>query len=302
MAIATAPDETRTATPPIRATPSRQRKPAKEGSAAGRLLSTTFLWLYAAVALGPLVLMVVNSFRTQQEMAQTPLGLPTELNFRSYQDAWLTASFETYFVNSMIVTVGAVLLSTVVSVLAAYSFARSRSNLFGGIEAVFLSGLLLPAHLAILPLFYLLDSMGLTSNLLSLVLVYGAMGIPFSTFILTVFFRQLPIELEEAALLDGAGAWRTFWYVLVPLVRPAIATVTVFRFVPVWNDFFYPLILMRDRASYTLPVGLTRFFGEYSADWPQLFAGLTIATLPLVVVFLFATKQIISGLTAGMSK
>lgn len=119
---------------------------------------------------------------------------------------------------------------------------------------------------------------------------------------LTSFFRQLPEELEEAAQIDGAGPLQRFWHIMVPLVRPAIATVAVFRFVPVWNDFLYPLVLLRSPARYTLPVGLTSFFGEYQTNWSALFAGLVIATVPLVILFLVATKQIIAGLTAGMSK
>jgi len=246
--------------------------------------------------------MVSNSLRTTQDMALHPLGLPIPPTFTSYEKAWVEASFGTYFFNSMFVTVASVILSTAVSLLAAYAFARSKSKLLLILEGLFLSGLMLPVYLAILPLFFLLDSFGLVSNLFSLVLVYGALGIPFSTFILSAFFRQLPLELDEAARLDGAGAFRTFWQVHLPLVRPAIATVVIFRFVPVWNDFFYPLILIRDQNAYTLPVGITRFFGEFQTDWATLFAGLTLATIPLVVIFLIATKQIVSGLTAGMSK
>ncbi|WOF22376.1 carbohydrate ABC transporter permease [Microbacterium betulae] len=284
-----------------RKTPVR-RRPQHETSLAGRIIANVFLWGYAVIAVGPLLLMVSNSLRTQTQIASDPLGIPIPPSFTSFQNAWLTASFDTYFINSIVVTVGSVVVTTVVSVFAAYAFARARARFFRGIEALFLSGLMLPVHLAILPLFYLLDSLGMTSNLFSLILVYGTLGIPFTTFVLTVFFRRLPLELEEAARLDGAGPLRTFLQILLPLVRPALATVIVFRFVPVWNDFFYPLILLRDRESYTLPVGLTRFFGEYSTDWPQLFAGLTIATIPLVLLFLAATKQIIGGLTSGMSK
>jgi len=282
--------------------PRRRRRVRPDTPLVGRVFANVFLWAYALVAIGPLLLMVNNSLRSQQQIASEPLGLPFPATFTSFQKAWVTASFDTYFLNSITVTVGSVIVTTVVSVLAAYAFARARAKFFRGIEAVFLSGLMLPVHLAILPLFYLLDSLKMTSNVFSLVLVYGALGIPFTTFVLTVFFRALPIELEEAARIDGAGPLRTFIMILLPLVRPALATVIVFRFVPVWNDFFYPLILLRDRDSYTLPVGLTRFFGEYSTDWPQLFAGLTIATIPLVVLFLLATKQIINGLTSGMSK
>ena len=284
------------------AAPRRRRRVRSDTPLVGRVFANVFLWAYALVAIGPLLLMVNNSLRSQQQIASEPLGLPFPATFTSFQKAWVTASFDTYFINSITVTVGSVIVTTVVSVLAAYAFARARAKFFRGIEAVFLSGLMLPVHLAILPLFYLLDSLKMTSNVFSLVLVYGALGIPFTTFVLTVFFRALPIELEEAARIDGAGPLRTFIMILLPLVRPALATVIVFRFVPVWNDFFYPLILLRDRDSYTLPVGLTRFFGEYSTDWPQLFAGLTIATIPLVVLFLLATKQIINGLTSGMSK
>jgi len=260
------------------------------------------LWLYAFVSLAPLTLMVLNSLRTTRQMAQDPLGLPDSFNLVSYEKAWVTASFSTYFINSMFVTIASVFLGTAVSLMAAYVFARSKRKLFIWMEGLFLSGLLLPVFLAILPLFYLFDALGLISNLGGLILIYSALSIPFSSFILAAFFRQLPIELEEAARIDGAGYFRTFFFILLPLVKPAIATVVVFRFVPIWNDFFYPLMLMRDRASYTLPVGLTRFFGEYQTDWATLFAGLTIATIPLVVVFLFASKQLVSGLTAGMSK
>ena len=260
------------------------------------------LWIYALVSLSPLVIMVMNSFRTTQQMATDPLGLPEGINFGSYQKAWITASFETYFLNSMFVTITSVFIGTAVSMMAAYVFARSKRRVFAILEGLFLSGLLLPVFLAILPIFYLFDALGLISNLWGLIAVYSALSIPFSSFILAAFFRQLPIDLEEAARIDGAGYFRTFFSILLPLVRPAIATVVVFRFVPIWNDFFYPLMLMRDRAAYTLPVGLTRFFGEYQTDWATLFAGLTITTIPLVILFLVASKQLVSGLTAGMSK
>lgn len=263
---------------------------------------TVMLWIYAIISLAPLTLMVGNSVRTSTQMAKEPLGAPWPPDFSGYRKAWVTASFDTFMLNSVLVTVTAVALSTVVSLLAAYAFSRTSSAVFTVIEGLFLSGLMLPVFLAVLPLFFMLDSLGMVSSRWSLILVYAALGIPFSTFVLASFFRQLPRDLDEAARIDGAGSFRVLWNVLLPLVKPAIATVVVFRFVPVWNDFFYPLVLMRDRQAYTLPVGITRFFGEYQTDWATLFAGLTMATFPLIVVFLLATKHIVSGLTAGMSK
>ena len=282
------------------ATPLRVRRPLRRTTP--RLLVGVLLVAYAVISIGPLLIMLINSFRTTAALLTKPLGMEWPPTVAAYELAWNSANFSAYFMNSVVVTVGSVLLSTAVSVPAAYAIARGSSRTMSTLEAVFLSGLMLPVHLAVLPIFYLLDSMRLIDSLFGLVLVYAAAGIPFSIFVLTAFFRQLPIELEEASQLDGAGPFRRFFFVMMPLVRPAIATVIVFRFVPVWNDFLYPLVLLRSRENYTLPVGLSMFFGEYQTNWSALFAGLVIATIPLVVLFLFATKQIIAGLTAGMSK
>ena len=289
--------------PPVISDPTlRPNRPGRRdrGWAAGA--TSAALWIYAAIATVPLLIMLLNSLRKNRELATEPLGLPLQPDFTSYQRAWIEASFSTYFVNSIIVTVSSVLIATAVSLLAAYALARAKGRIMSIVEAIFISGLMMPVFLMIVPIFYLLDSFGLISSRLGLVMVYAAVSIPFSVFVLTTFFRQLPGELEEAARLDGAGPFRMFWSVMAPLVRPAIATVVVFRFVPIWNDFFYPLILIRNRENYTLPVGLTTFFGEYQTDWSTLFAGLVIATLPLILLFLVATRQIIAGLTSGMGK
>lgn len=281
--------------------PARRRR-RRTGSLGGRVGIQVLLWLYALYTLMPLLLMVSDSLRTQPEMVKDPLGLPLEPNWSAYTSAWTVGHFGTYIWNSIYITVASVLLSTVCSLLAAYPIARAQHRVFKVVEAVFMSGLMLPVYLAILPIFFMFDSWHLISNPIALVLVYSALGIPFSTFVLSSFFRQLPEELEEAARIDGAGPLRTFTSILMPLVRPAIATVIVFRFVPVWNDFFFPMVLMRQREHFTIPLGLTQFFGEHQSNFPMAFAGLTIATIPLVVLFLVATKQIVAGLTAGMGK
>lgn len=286
------------------ADPADERRRPAVGPRRGPIgaITTVALWLYAAVAIVPLLVMLTNSLRTNRDLATEPLGVPLQPDFTSYQRAWIEASFSTYFINSLVVTITSVGVATVVSLLAAYAISRSTGRLMGIIEAVFISGLMMPVFLMIVPIFYLLDSFDLVSTRTGLIAVYAAVSVPFCVFVLTTFFRQLPGELEEAARLDGAGPFRMFWSVMAPLMRPAIATVVVFRFVPIWNDFFYPLILIRNRENYTLPVGLTTFFGEYQTDWSTLFAGLVIATLPLLILFLVATKQIVSGLTAGLGK
>ena len=165
----------------------------------------TILWLYAFVAISPLLLMVYNSFRPSRDLRSAPIGAPNSLSFQSYIDAWEVGAFSTYFFNSVLVTVAAVALSTVVSLPAAYAIARWRFRGRGLIEAIFTSGLMIPLVVVILPLFYLFDSYGLTDSRLGLTLTYATNGIPFSIFIFAMFFRQLPKELEEAAMIDGAG-------------------------------------------------------------------------------------------------
>ena len=260
------------------------------------------LWGYAVIVLGPLLLVVFNTMRGSREIFRNPVGLPTSLNFDSYVRAWEEASFNTYFLNSLVITIAAVLLATAVSALAAYVLGRYTFAGSRAISAYFLAGLMLPFRLAIVPLFLLLNGLGLVDSRFGLILVYAASGVPFSVFILSAFFRQLPNELSEAARIDGAGEFTIFGRVMLPLIRPALATVMVFQFVPLWNDFFFPLVLLRSTNKWTLPVGMTRFFGEFQTDWSTLFAGLVITTLPLIILFLFATKQVIAGLTAGVSK
>lgn len=258
------------------------------------------LWGYAAAALLPLVLMVINSLRPEGDIIDEPLGLSAPVA-DNYIRAWSEGGFSGYLINSVVVTVTAVTLGAGVSLLAAYPLARHRFPGAGFLAAYFLSGLMLPIRLGIVPVYYLLDSMGLTDSRVGLILVYAASGVPFSVFVLTAFFRQLPDELEEAARIDGAGEFRIFGYIMVPLVRPALATVMLFQFIPLWNDFFFPLVLV-DTDNYTLPVGLTQFVTEFSTVRGPLYAGLVMATIPLVALFLLATKQIVAGLTAGMSR
>lgn len=276
--------------------------PAPARRRRGGLAVSVMLWAYAALAVGPVLLMVVNALRPSQEIFAAPLALPTAPSLDSFGRAWSEASFGTYFRNSVVVTVSAVALCTAVSVLAAYPLGRYAFRGSRALATYFLSGMMLPIRLAILPIFYLLASLSLVDDHLGLILVYAASGVPFSVFVLTAFFRQLPRELEEAARIDGAGEFAIFRRVMLPLIRPAVATVVVFQFVPLWNDFIFPLVLLRSEENFTIPVGLTTFFGQFQTDWSTLFAGLVIATVPLVALFVFATKQIVAGLVAGMGK
>lgn len=269
---------------------------------AGKAGLHALLLAYCVVVLYPFFLMIVTSFKSTREIFFAPFGLPAQLSFEPYVRVWKNANFNVYFANSVLITGVSVFLILAVGSLAAYGLARYQFRMSTAVYMFFLAGLMLPIRLGIVPLFLLMKSLNLVDTRLALVLTYVANGMPFAVFVLTGFLRTLPKELEEAARLDGCGEFRIFYLVMLPLVRPALATVTIFNFVPLWNDFFFPLIFIRSDALKTIPLGMTLFFGQYETDWGLLFAGLVIATIPLATLYLFMSKQFINGLTAGAIK
>jgi raffinose/stachyose/melibiose transport system permease protein len=266
------------------------------------MTASLLLCAYAVVALAPLLLVLANSLRSNDAITSAPLGWPAKDWSANFATAWSQGHFSTYFANSLIVTTGALVLGVGVATLAGYGLGRFRFRGRDTLGGFFLAGLLLPAQLGVVPVFHLLRLLGLIDTRLGLVLVHAAHTLPLSVLLLSQFFRQLPAELEEAARLDGAGEWAIFRRVMLPLVRPALATVLVVQCAPIWNDVFYPLVLLRSPALFTLPIGLTGFVGQYQSDLGGLFAALVIVTLPLITLFLVATRQVIAGLTAGIGK
>ena len=167
---------------------------------------------------------------------------------------------------------------------------------------LFLIGPKIPPKQLLVPLFVQLKQMGLLNSHLGLILVYAAGGIPAAVFILTGFFRSLPSDLEGAARIDGASEWQVFSRVMLPLVRPQLAIVAIYTAIPIWNDFLLPLAFLQNPTLKTVPQGLSVFFGEFATDYGPLFAGLTLAALPLIIVYLLLSEQFIKGLTAGATK
>lgn len=276
-----------------------------DGSPLGRLRTGAIYAIligYSFVVVYPVFLMVLSSFKTSREIFRSPFALPDSWSLANYVEAWTRGNFSTYFGNSVLVTAASLVLVLLLGSLAAYPLGRYAFRGRTWLTMYFLSGLMLPIKLGILPLFFLMRSLGLYDTPLALIAVYAASGLPFTIFVLANFFETLPRELEEAARLDGASEFRIFWQVMLPLVRPALATVAIFNFIPWWNDFFFPLIFIRSDRFKTLPLGLFSFFGEHQNDWALLFSGLTITALPVLIVYLFASRQIIKGLTSGALK
>ncbi|MDF2067830.1 carbohydrate ABC transporter permease [Bacillus sp. Cr_A10] len=256
----------------------------------------------ATISLYPIFLMFLSSFKTSAEIFKNPLGLPTSFSLDTYRTLLSKIPFDQYFINSVIVSVTSVVLVVLFCSLAAFYIARFKFSWNNAIFFLFLLGMMIPIKLGIVPLFILMRDLGLINSLWSLIFMNIATGTPLTMLILTGFFKTMPMELEEAARMDGAGNLRVLWNVLLPLMRPALGTVLIVNFISAWNDFFFPLIFITEKAKMTIPVGMLSLFGEHSADWGSLFAGLTLASLPMMILFLVASKQFMEGLTAGALK
>jgi raffinose/stachyose/melibiose transport system permease protein len=278
------------------------RPPGRRQSRGLSSLAYVLLLLVAVVVLYPLGLLLVNSLKSTSEIFSDPNGLPPEFRFDNYVQAWQQASFSTYYLNSLIVTVGSVGLILVVSSLACHALARHQFRWTDSVYLFFVLGLMMPVRLAILPLFVMLRDMHLLDSLLGLILVYAASGLPFSVFLLTNFFKSLPRELDEAARLDGASEFGVYRRIIIPLSKPGLAVVAIYNAVIVWNDYFFPLIFIRSPELRTLPLGITSFFGEHSTQWDLVFAGLTTTALPMILVFVILSRGFMRGLTEGALK
>jgi raffinose/stachyose/melibiose transport system permease protein len=265
-----------------------------------RGLTHLFLILAVLFALLPVVLMVQASFKTMLDFYSNPLGSPETWEWRNYVDVWQEARIPEYATNSLIITAVSVPLILLLSCLAGYGLVRYQFAGSRWLFVYFVSGLLIPVQLTILPTALQLRTLHIGNSRTGLIAVSVALAIPFSVFLMAGFFRSLPSELAEAAYLDGAGELRAFWDVMLPLTRPALATVAIFSGVGIWNEFFLPLVLTPDVP--TLQVGVNGLRGYYSTDWGNIFAGVTIASLPVLIAYWLLTKQFIRGLSAGAVK
>ena len=259
-------------------------------------------YLFAFLSLYPVFLMVSSSMKTTPEIFKEPLALPRSLSFASYAKLLDQLPFGTFLLNSMIVSGVSVALILFTSSLAAYYIARTSFKWNGALLFVFLIGLMIPIKLGIVPLFLLMKDFGIINTVWSLISIYTAIGIPLGVMILSGFFRTLPKELEEAAKIDGCTDMQILRRIIVPLMGPALGTVMIINFVTSWNDFFFPLIFIQSESKKTIPVGMISLFGEYSSDWSTLFAGLTLASLPMIALFVMASRQFMDGMTAGAIK
>ncbi len=264
---------------------------------------------YALWVVFPMIWVAYSSLKPDDAIFRDTFALPAagDLRWDNYARAWQEARFSDYFFNSVLVTAVSVTLIVYLGAMAAYALARFRVPGGPVVFWLFLAGLMIPAQLAMVPLFFELRALGLLNSRTGLILVYVANGLPFAIFILAGFFRSLPRTLYEAAIIDGCGEFDAFRRVMLPLARPGLVTVAIFQFIGVWKEYFFAFMLIGgdvEGTARTLPLGLANLAitAQYRSDYGMLFAGLVLVTIPILIVYVALQKHLVKGVTAGALK
>ena len=293
---------------PQTASPGGRKPDVKREVNAFSGLAHIALFIWALATAGPLIWVLLSSFKNNTEIfLGQPFGLPGSFSFESYVNAWNTAHVGQYFVNSVFVVAVSTAGTMLFGAMAAYVLARFK--FFGNrfIYYLFVSGLAFPTFMALVPLFFILKSFGLLNTFTGLILVYIAYSLPFTVFFLAAFFKSLPMEIEEAATVDGASYTRTFFQIMVPMARSGLVSITIFNIVGQWNQYLLPVAIMQGAGAdskWVLTQGIANISTSagYQAQWSTLFAALTLSILPMIVVYAIFQRQIQAGLTAGAVK
>ncbi len=274
------------------------RKPASALAVHGILI------LYTALALFPIILVVMNSFKAKRAIFNTPLQppLPSTFDLIGYSKVFGDGAIDTYYMNSIIVTVGTIFVTLLFGAMAAWALTEYKFR-WNTLLALFLSlGIMVPIRLGSVSIIQLISDLNLINTLTALILVYVAQNLPLAIFILSEFIQQIPRDLREAGRCDGLSEYHIFFYIILPLLRPAMATVAVFTMIPVWNDLWFPLLLAPTGGKQTITLGVQQFLGQYITDWNAVLAALSTAIVPVLLLYVIFSRQLIRGLTSGAVK
>jgi raffinose/stachyose/melibiose transport system permease protein len=267
-----------------------------------KIFTYLILSLWSLITLFPIWTLIINSLKPQKDIFKDPFGLPRTFTFAGYQAAWTTGRFDLYFYNTIYVTVISLVLILLIGSMAAYALAKWKSWFTGFLYVFFIAGLMIPIRLGTIDLIRLVKALHLQDTLWSLIPVYVAMGMPIATFVLTAFIRNLPNEMFDAARVDGASEWLIYTSIVLPLLRPALATVAIFNMIKIWNDFWFPLVFIRAEESRTVALGVSLLFGQYRTDWNRALSVLSMAAIPILILYILLSREFIKGLTAGAVK
>lgn len=274
-----------------------------ERTRAGVIFTYVCAALVVAVCLFPFLWMALSSIKVLRELYTIPpVWIPTVPTLENYRTVLFDSNIPRYFLNSVIISVGSTALALSIAIFAAYGFARFRFRGKAYYQSFILIGQLLPTAAIIVPLFVTLRYLGLVNTYLGLILVYMIITLPLSVWMLTSYFRAIPVELEEAAIIDGSSRLGVLFRVTLPLSIPGIIAVLVYSFITTWNEFIFALTFATDSSVKTLPIGLAEFTTEFDTDWGAVMAASMIMTIPIAVLFLSMQRLFIGGMTAGATK
>lgn len=261
------------------------------------------LTVMAVLWLIPLVIIILTALRSQGDLLGNGIfAWPEAIRWENFSRAWGIGNFSTYFRNSAILIVVKVPLGIVLSSLAAYPLAKMQFRFRNAIFIFFLLGLAIPVHVILTPMLIMMKQVGIAGHLAALLPPYVVFGLPFQIFVMRGFFRTVPSELLEAARLDGASEWGIFWRILMPLSTPALATLFIIDALATWNELLIALVLISATEWRTVPVGLLQFQGQFSSRYTEMMAGVLISILPIIILYIFLQRYMVSGLTAGALK
>src|ERR1044071_1156317 len=268
-----------------------------------RFVPLVILSIYSLIALFPIVMILMNSFKAKKAIFGAPFQFPTSETFSliGYETVTHRATFFIYFLNSSVVTFTALVLTLLIGAMAA--FALSEYDFPGNtLTALYLSiGIMIPIRLGTVGILRLMVDLSLVNTLLGLILIYVAQSLPMTIFILSQFMRQVPKDLKDAARIDGASEYHIFWMVL-PLVRPALGAIGIFTMIPIWNDLWFPLIIAPSSKTATVTLGVQQFLGQWVSDWNAVLSSLTLAMIPILLLYIIFSQQMIRSITAGAIK
>lgn len=269
---------------------------------AARVFSYLFMALCVLVALFPIVWVVLSSFKTNREILSNGLQLPSTFSFSGYKQALEMAPILKFFVNSLIVSFASTALNVFILAMAGYVFAKKKFRFKDLIFGILSLSMVIPSTALMSPVYTVITKLHLYDTKMALILVYTALNMPISLMILRSAFAAIPTELEEAAYIDGAGFFRTFWQVMMPCAKGGLASAAVLAFLGSWNEFTFALLLTSSTSTRTLPLSLSYFTSQFSFNYTAMFAAITIAVLPSIIVFSIFQEQVCSSLTAGSVK
>ncbi|WP_039764902.1 MULTISPECIES: carbohydrate ABC transporter permease [unclassified Caldicellulosiruptor] len=263
-----------------------------------------FLTFYSILTLFPLIWLVYNSVKTNNDFLANPFGLPqlSKLQLKNYYDAWVTMGIQRFTINSLIISSVSVIFSLIISSMAAYAIERMIWRSSQKVLNYFLSGIMVPIQIILIPLFINFKKLNLLDSRIGLLIPTVAFALPTSIFILTGFYKTIPRELEEAALIDGCSVYKIFYKIILPLTMPAFVTIAVFNFLGAWNDLLIPLVLIQTPEKMTLPVGLLNFRGMYGAELTKMFAAVVISAIPSIIIYFVLQDKLLKGMIAGAVK